>query len=528
MEMNKEKDMAYKRTTFMDIWEIIRRWHNKQSISHIARSLDHDRKIVRTFIQLAQQKGIRLNAPLPPKEQFQQLSLKDKPFTNRAHPAQELLQPFLSEISQLVNNKPHSLKPKMAFEVICQKHDLTAKVSYSSFKRFMRKNSLVISQQKMTCRIEVGPGQEVQVDYAKVGILNDPLAGKNRTVYAFIATLSHSRHKFAQFVFKQDQASFVASHVNMFNNFNGVPCRILIDNLKSGVIKPNLYDPRLNRTYREMAEHYGCFIDPCRVRHPQDKAKVERDVQTVRQQFRKLLALNPAIDIARLNSQIKKWFAEEYGQREHGTTRLKPFCVFVDKEQPALKPLPAEPFEMAQWKEATVHPDHYIQFNKKAYSVPHAYVGKKVWVKATDKILQIFYLDGLIKQHIITGSYRHTDFDDFPENVQAALDDGLPLILQRRAEETGQNFARLIRTVLKPHAFMNMRKAQGLLALAEKYQSRLIEKAACIVLENHLSVTPKLFKHVLEKIQQQNLQNNQPPLSQQSLQFVRQADYFSH
>lgn len=520
--------MAYKRTTFMDIWEIIRRWHDKQSISHIARSLGYDRKTVRTFIQLAQKNGIQLNSPLPPKEQFQQLFLKDVSFVHRAHPAQELLQPFLLEISELVNHKHLPLKPKIAFEVICQKHDLTGKVSYSSFKRFVRKNSLAISPQKATCRIEVEAGQEIQIDYAKVGILYDPLTGKNRTVYAFIATLSHSRHKFAQFVYKQDQASFVASHVDMFNNFNGVPCRILIDNLKSGVIKPDLYDPRLNRTYREMAEHYGCFIDPCRVRHPQDKGKVERDVQTVRQQFRKLLALYPTMDIAQLNNQIIKWFAEEYGQKEHGTTRLKPFSVFVEKEQPVLKPVPAEPFEMAQWKEATVHPDHYIQFNKKAYSVPHAYVGKKVWVKATDKILQIYYLDRLIKQHVITVNYRHTDFNDFPENVQAALDNGMPLMLQRRAEQTGYHFALLIRNVLKPHAFMNMRKAQGLLSLTRKYQSGLIEKAASTVLENNLSVTPKLFKQLLDKIQQQNLQNNQPALSQHSLQFVRKADYFTH
>ena len=133
----------------------------------------------------------------------------------------------------------------------------------------------------------------------------------------------------------------------MFDYFGGVPARILIDNLKSGVIKPDIYDPKLNRTYREMAGHYGCFIDPCRVQHPKYKGKVERDVQTVRQQFRKFVALNPAIDIAQANRQSTKWLVDEYGQRDHGTTRLKPFHVFIDKEQPALKPLPDEPFEIA-------------------------------------------------------------------------------------------------------------------------------------------------------------------------------------
>ena len=93
------------------------------------------------------------------------------------------------------------------------------------------------------------------------------------TVYAFIATLSHSRHKFVDFVYKQDQQSFVASHVKMFNYFDGVPKRLVIDNLKNGVLKADLYDPRLNPTYRELAEHYRCFIDPARVSRPKDKGK---------------------------------------------------------------------------------------------------------------------------------------------------------------------------------------------------------------------------------------------------------------
>jgi len=520
--------MAYKEVTFMDIWEIIRRRHNKQSLSHIARVLDYDRKTVKKYIQYAQERGIDFNRPLPPKERLLDSFQDAASNRRRPRPAQRLLQPFLDEISELVNDKNHPIKLKIAFEVVCQRHDLDGKVSYSSFKRFMRKNRVAVFPQMATCRIEVEAGQEAQIDYCKVGLLYDPLCGTKRTVYAFITTLSHSRHKFVEFVFKQDQQSFTASHVKMFDYFEGVPRRILIDNLKNGVVKPDLYDPRLNRAYRDMAEHYGCFIDPCRVRHPKDKGKVERDVQTVRQQFRKFLHLYPTMDLAQANRLIRKWSFDEYGQKEHGTTRLKPFAVFIDKEQAALKSTPTEPFEIAQWKEATVHPDHYIQFNKKAYSAPHAFVGKKVWVKATDKIVQIYYQDRLIKQHVVTNSYRHTDFDDFPPNVKAALDQGVPLNLQRRANLVGENFAKMIRSVLEPHAFMNLRKAQGLLSLAEKYKNGLVEKTARRALKLEMAVTPKLFKNLLEKIQQENQQNNQPPLSQQSLDFVRQMDYFVH
>ncbi len=131
--------------------------------------------------------------------------------------------------------------------------------------------------------------------------------GTKKTVYAFIATASYSRHKYVEFVFSQDQKNFIASHVGMFECFGGVFEMINLDNLKAGVIKPSLYDPVINRAYRELAEHYDSFIHPCRVSSPQDKGKVERDVQTVREQFRKFLALDPNLDLASANRRIAQY-----------------------------------------------------------------------------------------------------------------------------------------------------------------------------------------------------------------------------
>jgi transposase len=516
--------MAYKRITLMDIGDIIRRWHDGQSVSHISTVLQYDRKTVRKYIHLAQHHGLALDESLPDMTKVRDLLQGTVAENKKPATALDTLTPFLAEITELV--KEHGLKAKTAFEVICQRHDLT--VSYSTFKRFVKKNRIIIQPEKSTCRIEVDPGLEVQVDYAKMGLIYDPLTNRRRTVYAFIATLAHSRHKYIEFVFKQDQQSFTASHINMFEYFAGVPSRVVIDNLKSGVIKPDLYDPKLNRTFREMSEHYDCFIDPARVRHPKDKGKVERDVQTVRDQFRKLLALHPSLDIPQTNRLIKKWCETEYGQKPHGTTRLKPFVVFTDKEQRALKPLPSDPFDIALWKEATVHPDHYIQFNKKAYSVPHAYVGEKVWVKGTAKIVQIYHNEQLIKQHVITERFRHTDLNDFPQNVQAALDQGLPRQLQQKAHEISPAFGQLIRAVLEPHAFLNLRKAQGLLGAAQIYNPKLIDQASKTALEQQLQMTPKLFKELIQKIKEKQNQQHMPALSQASLEFVRQADYFVH
>ncbi|MDP4195004.1 MAG: IS21 family transposase [Bacteroidota bacterium] len=263
---------------------------------------------------------------------------------------QDILISFKDEISELVNKSKDKLNPKSAFEVICLKHNLTDKVSYSSFKRFVRKHQIVKSNTNSTCRIESDPGSQCQVDYCKVGLIYDSPTGKRKLVYAFIGTLSYSRHKFVEFVFSQNQKSFVQSHINMFNFFQGLPVTLKLDNLKSGVVKPDLYDPKINKAYAEMAEHYGLFLDPCRVASPKDKGIVERDVQTIREEFRKMLAINPMISLSEANAQIKNWIINVYGKRKHGTTQEEPYNTFKQIEQPKLLSLPLDEYSISEWK----------------------------------------------------------------------------------------------------------------------------------------------------------------------------------
>lgn len=521
--------MAYKRITIMDIYEIIRRWHARQAIRHIADTLSYDRKTVRKYVKDAKAAGICLEQPLPPKQQVLNLLHEATRINRRVPKAQQLFKSYLDEIASLINDKQNPLKLKQAFEVIGERHDLVGKASYPSFTRFVKAHGITIFPHQSTCRLEVEPGNEVQLDYARMGLLYDPLSQKKRTVYAFIATLSHSRHKYVEFVYKQDQASFVGSHVKMLDYFGGVPIRMVLDNLKSGVIKPDLYDPHFNRSYRELAEYYGCFLDPCRVTHAKDKGKVERDVQTVRNQFRKLLALNNQLDIGQANQNIKTWCINEYGQKPHGTTHQPPYQVFIDQEQSQLKPLPPEPFAIPRWKAVWVHADHYVQFDKKAYSAPHAYVGQQLWLRQVNNLIQLFHQGQLIKQHVVTERFRHTDWSDFPENVTAALDEGLPALLQTRAATVGPVFQELIRQTLQPHAFLNLRKAQGLVRLMDYYDHQLIEQAAAYALRQHIALNPRNMKQLLQRIIDHNQSSpGSLPVSQQTLEFVRTMDYFIH
>jgi hypothetical protein len=160
--------------------------------------LDYDRKTVRKIIDTAKDRGITRDEPLPSKQRVSELLQDVVTANNRPAIAQQILSSYLGEVTNLINDKHNPLKPKMAFEVICERHDLT--ISYSSYKRFVRTNQISLTPHIVTCRLEVAPGSEVQVDYAKMGLLYDPLTQKNRTVYAFIATLSNSRHKYVEFV----------------------------------------------------------------------------------------------------------------------------------------------------------------------------------------------------------------------------------------------------------------------------------------------------------------------------------------
>ena len=494
--------MAYHEISIMDVWEVIRRWHAGSGIRQIARDLGYDRKTIQRYTRLAKARGLSREQPLPPREAVLELLRSSETCRGRSAQAQQLLAPYLEEITRLVNHPELAIKPKTAFLLLLQQHDLEGKVSYTSYKRFILAHQFSLAPDRSTCRIEVPPGSEVQIDYAAVGKLFDPATARKRTLYAFIATLAHCRLKYVEVTFKQDQKNFVSSHIRMFQFFGGVPLRLNLDNLKSGVIKADLYDPTINRSYREMAEHYGCFVDPARVRSPRDKGKVERDVQTVREAVRMQLLLNGEIPLGELNRNLRHWSTDEYGQKKHGRTHEKPYEVFCQRERPALKALPEQPFDIALWKQATVHPDHYIQFQNKAYSIPHAYLGKTVWVRATEHLVQVYFQERIIATHVIGKGYRHTDYAHFPENVRAALDTStVHRSLLEHAQAVGADFTRMIRSLLEIHAYLNLRCALGLVDIATRTgNNALVERAAQLMQQHHIKATPRNLRHVLERL----------------------------
>jgi transposase len=271
----------------IEISEILYRWSKNLKIKAICKSLGYARNSVRKIIKEAQECG--LNQSHQPEEiDAIVIKMKEKKelnvdlnkviassiFTN-LNSYDERIESWLLEKSMTITQIRRLIK-ESGFEV-----------SDTSLRRYINQkfSSLLNPGKKYTMPLFTDPGEEAQVDYGFVGLMKDSKTGKMRKTYAFVMVLANSRHRYVEFSFSQDVKSWVQSHINAFKFFGGVPKTILLDNLKAGIIKANIYDPTINITYAELERFYGFVADPAKVRTPEHKGKVERSVLIVKQQL---------------------------------------------------------------------------------------------------------------------------------------------------------------------------------------------------------------------------------------------------
>jgi hypothetical protein len=435
----------------------------------IARNLGVDRSTVNGYAA-----AIRTLA-IPPETSYEDaLALLGALGTANAKekPARAILEPLEAEIQELLVGARAKgvlpMKAKTAWIVVRDRHGLAEKTSYESFKRFIRDRGLCHSRPGPTVRIEVEPGAELQIDYAKMGIW--AVGPKNRVVYAFIGTLSYSRLPFVLFGTNQNQVSFAKAIAAALAYYGGCPARINLDNLKSGVIVADVYDPALNRTFAELCDHYDIVADPARPAAPKDKGKVERIVQVVRELWKRLTALHPQSTLDELNALARVWSREEYGRNIHGTTGVAPSLAFDGTERACLHCLPAELFVPAAWAIASVHPDQFIQVEKRYYGLPAALIGRKVAVRSTDTLVQVFFEHKLVRSFPITAKRRSYLPDDFPDFGQPFVPGAFASSLIIKAGNLGPQAASYLRLMLEDGGNLAIRRAQGCLALLERYR----------------------------------------------------------
>jgi transposase len=252
------------------------------------------------------------------------------------------------------------------------------------------------------------------------------------------------------------------------------------DNIKAGVKSPHLYEPDLNPTYQDFAQHYSLAVVPARVRRPKDKSKVEVGVQVVERWILARLRDRTFFSLAELNQAIREWLDEINGRpmRHLGQSRRE---LFESLDKPALAPLPDRPYEFARWKKARVHIDYHVAFEKHYYSVPYNLIGKEVDIRATEKTVEIFYRRTRHASHRRSQAQgRYSTQNEHMPPAHQKYSDWSPERFLRWANEIGPHTSQLIAAVLdaRRHPQQAYRSCLGILGLAKRYSNDRLE-AAC-------------------------------------------------
>lgn len=324
-------------------------------------------------------------------------------------------------------------------------------------------------------------GEKLFIDYAgqKVALI-DPLTDKVTEAQIFLATLGASNYTFAEATLTQNLPSWINSHCRAFEFFGGVPEILVPDNLKAGVTKPSRYEPDLNPTYQDMAEHYGTVVIPARPGKPKDKAKVESAVLVVERWILAALRNYTFFSLAELNKIIAQKLSELNNRKfqKLNTTRRE---LFETVDKPALKPLPEHRYVYAEWKKARVNIDYHIEIDRHYYSVPYQLVKEQVDVRLTYNTVEVLSRNKRVASHI--RSYRQGSFTTLKEHMPKSHQKHLewtPSRILKWAEKTGPNTKKLVTLVLdsRPHPEQGFRSCLGIMRLGNRYSPERLEAAS--------------------------------------------------
>jgi len=364
--------------------------------------------------------------------------------------------------------------------------------SYSAIRRYV--HQLEPKEPEVYARVQTAPGQEMQVDFGEVGQLYDPASGTIRTAYVFVATLSYSRHQYAELVFDQKVVTWIGLHRRAFEYFEGVPARVVPDNLKAAVQKILIHDAILGEAYRKMALHYGFMISPTIPYTPRHKGKVENGVHYVQRNF---IAGQEFADIHCANQHLRNWIRDTAGVREHGTTHEAPLSLFKEFEQAALLPLPETAFSLCEIRVAKVHPDCHVVVSGSYYSVPYVYVGKKLDVYVHEKTIELYQGQKLVTTHLrclIPGGWQ-TRLEHYPEQKAAFLQ-RTPDFCRQIAARLGPATSKVVNSLLAERPLDQLRSVQAILRLEETVGAQRLE-AACARAVHYGDLRYRRIKEIL-------------------------------
>jgi transposase len=334
---------------------------------------------------------------------------------------------------------------------------------------------------KPTLRQVHPAGERVFVDFAGHTMeVIDGTTGEIRRAEVFVAVLGASSYTYAQATWTQSLPDWIGCHVGMLAFIGGVPGQIVTDNLRAGITRACFYEPLVNRTYADMAAHYGTAVIPARPYKPRDKAKVEVGVQVVQRWILARLRNRRFFSLAELNQAIRELLGQlnERPMRGWGTTRR---ALYEQLDRVALRPLPPTPYEYANWKRCRVNLDYHVEIEKHFYSVPFRLLREAVEARITAKTVEIFHRGKLVATHLRSlRAHRPTTVAEHMPSSHRRYRDWTHERILREAATIGDDTAALTEIILRsrPHPEQGFRSCIGILGLAKRYDAERLD-AAC-------------------------------------------------
>ena len=353
-------------------------------------------------------------------------------------------------------------------------HGFTAR--YSSVKRFVGKLKARPTPEARVV-IETAPGEEGQVDYGEGPMVRHPDTGKYRRTRLFVFVLACSRKAVRLLVWRSSSQVWAELHERAFRKLGGAPKVTVLDNLKEGVLKPDVYDPALNPLYRDVLAHYGVVALPCRVRDPDRKGKVESGVGHAQSTPLKGLRFE---SLEEAQAYLDRWEARWADTRIHGTTKRQVAAMFAE-EKPHLTPLPAEPFRYYRFGQRTVHLDGFVEVEAAYYAPPPGYIGRRLDVQWDERVVRIMdpKTGQLLREHRRQPrGRRRIRPEDRPTRTPQTT-----LALLARAEKAGEPIGAVCRAIHAEDGEVGVRRILGVLSMAKKHGVGPVDEACTAALE---------------------------------------------
>jgi len=390
--------------------------------------------------------------------------------------------------------------------------------SYQSVQRFARKRR---GAQVPEARVVIvtAPGQEAQVDYGTGPMVRAPESRKYRRTRLFVMTLGCSRKSIRLLTFRSSSRIWAELHERAFRRLGGATRIVVLDNLREGVLVPDIYDPALNPLYRDVLAHYGAVAMPCRIQDPDRKGKVESGVGHAQRTPLKGLRFE---SLEEAQAYLDHWEQRGADTRIHGTTKRQVAAMFAE-EKPTLLPLPLEPFRYYQYGERIVHLDGCVEVEAAYYGAPPGWIGRQVRVQWDD--LYVRLLDPktgqLLREHLRQkrGWYR-IKTEDRPKRTPLRTSQ-----LLWRAGRAGLHIGTLCDAIHRQEGEVGVRRILGVLSLAKKYGTAAVDEACAAALEMGVQEY-RFVRRYLERHPQAPLSLQQvDPLIRELVQYRDLIDY---